>query len=429
MSRSRTPAQQRGTHTSVSAPTGHRTARAAGCTPLGWLSPNRPAAVTGTVQPGSTYTFVFPFAVGNTQPTTTPTSFTEAFNLVEDSVAWFSNADLLVRAHLTGRAAITTCKIGSRDGSPSISVPTSDVSRTVGEPTTFAGIQVTAGAPNATGTTTCTWDGRAQPPGSPLPYDVAVIGSISSRYPCADAANAQFLADSESLQTDPATTVLGAVDTPLGDGAFSWTTDATATASSALAGTQSVEVLAGDRIVIVGITSLGLDQRAHGQQEFLARLIIGQLAQGAANSNSGTSNSGDRGTMTRDQFTMEANTLCRLTSAQIPDASAASDMNGLADTVRASLATYPEFLRQVAKLIATQPNRADLESNWLRPMQSDFDAAQNLGREFVSAVEGGNADQASELLQQIADAPDHRSQVEDTLNQIGLAECVALEAK
>jgi lysozyme len=51
-----------------------------------WPSPTRPAAVTGTVTPGSEHSFTFPIRA----PLTVGT-YVEHFNLVEDQVAWFSD--------------------------------------------------------------------------------------------------------------------------------------------------------------------------------------------------------------------------------------------------------------------------------------------------------------------------------------------------
>src|SRR5207249_4885524 len=68
----------------------------------GWLSQSRLAAVSGTVAPGASYTFSVPFTVGGANPTaTTPTSFAEAFSLVDENVAWFPAADPVVSVHLT----------------------------------------------------------------------------------------------------------------------------------------------------------------------------------------------------------------------------------------------------------------------------------------------------------------------------------------
>jgi lysozyme len=51
-----------------------------------WISPNRLAAVVGTVAPGSTYKFVF-----DLHAPTTPGTFNEYFGVVEEGVAWFSD--------------------------------------------------------------------------------------------------------------------------------------------------------------------------------------------------------------------------------------------------------------------------------------------------------------------------------------------------
>ncbi|HEX8792370.1 MAG TPA: CHAP domain-containing protein [Polyangiaceae bacterium] len=51
-----------------------------------WISPNRLAAVSGTVSPGSTYKFTFDLHAPDK-----PGTYYEYFNLVEDGVAWFSD--------------------------------------------------------------------------------------------------------------------------------------------------------------------------------------------------------------------------------------------------------------------------------------------------------------------------------------------------
>lgn len=51
-----------------------------------WISPNRLAAVSGTVAPGGTFKFQF-----NLHAPDKPGTYYEYFNLVEDSVAWFSD--------------------------------------------------------------------------------------------------------------------------------------------------------------------------------------------------------------------------------------------------------------------------------------------------------------------------------------------------
>jgi MYXO-CTERM domain-containing protein len=51
-----------------------------------WIAPNRLAAVTGTVQPGSTFKFQF-----NLHAPDKPGTYYEYFNLVEEGVAWFSD--------------------------------------------------------------------------------------------------------------------------------------------------------------------------------------------------------------------------------------------------------------------------------------------------------------------------------------------------
>jgi MYXO-CTERM domain-containing protein len=51
-----------------------------------WIAPNRLAAVTGTVQPGSTFKFQF-----NLHAPDKPGTYFEYFNLVEDGIAWFSD--------------------------------------------------------------------------------------------------------------------------------------------------------------------------------------------------------------------------------------------------------------------------------------------------------------------------------------------------
>lgn len=51
-----------------------------------WLSPSRPAGVSGTVAPGATYTFKWNFHAPST-----PGTYLEYFNVVQEGVAWFSD--------------------------------------------------------------------------------------------------------------------------------------------------------------------------------------------------------------------------------------------------------------------------------------------------------------------------------------------------
>jgi lysozyme len=51
-----------------------------------WLSPDRPAGVTGTVAPGQSFEFKFDFYAPDT-----PGTFDEFFGVVEDGTAWFSD--------------------------------------------------------------------------------------------------------------------------------------------------------------------------------------------------------------------------------------------------------------------------------------------------------------------------------------------------
>lgn len=51
-----------------------------------WLAPDRPSGVTGTVAPGASFKFAF-----DLHAPSTPGTYLEYFNLVEDGVAWFSD--------------------------------------------------------------------------------------------------------------------------------------------------------------------------------------------------------------------------------------------------------------------------------------------------------------------------------------------------
>jgi len=51
-----------------------------------WLAPNRPAGVTGSVAPGASYRFKF-----DLHAPSTPGTYLEYFNVVEEGVAWFSD--------------------------------------------------------------------------------------------------------------------------------------------------------------------------------------------------------------------------------------------------------------------------------------------------------------------------------------------------
>ena len=135
------------------------------------------------------------------------------------------------------------------------------------------------------------------------------------------------------------------------------------------------------------------------------------------------------GPISEASFTMQANALCRMTSAQVPEVTDPMDLHAIANTLQAVLSVYPDFLTAVLDLIARQPNQADLSSNWLSPIQDDWQASQGLAEQLVQAVQAGNNNQAGQLLDRISAAPDHRSQVTTYLNAIGLGDCASFEQK
>lgn len=57
----------------------------------GWVAPNRPAAITGSVAPGANGTFSFSFH-GPTGAACVPGTYKEYFGVVQDGASWFSDA-------------------------------------------------------------------------------------------------------------------------------------------------------------------------------------------------------------------------------------------------------------------------------------------------------------------------------------------------
>jgi hypothetical protein len=81
-----------------------------------WVAPNRPAAVSGTVPPGGTYTFAFDLAA----PKTTG-QFDEYFGVVQDGVAWFSDPGQGGPPDNQLEANITV--VAPEGGAPEVSAP------------------------------------------------------------------------------------------------------------------------------------------------------------------------------------------------------------------------------------------------------------------------------------------------------------------
>jgi hypothetical protein len=128
-------------------------------------------------------------------------------------------------------------------------------------------------------------------------------------------------------------------------------------------------------------------------------------------------------------FTTSANMLCRETSGQIPEARNPFNLAGIVSTIRATLAVYPVFLQRMGALIARQPDATELRARYLGPITADWDASVAFARQLVAAYQAGDTRTAESLIEQIAAAPDHRSEVERYLRGIGLDDCAALEAK
>ena len=143
----------------------------------------------------------------------------------------------------------------------------------------------------------------------------------------------------------------------------------------------------------------------------------------------GTQTSSPPSTTPAVPFTVAANALCRATSAKVPEAANPFDLPSIVATVRATLAVYPTFLTKMSALIAQQPNAAQLRANYLSLIELDWRAAAPLAQQLVTAYDSGDTATASQVLDQISAAPDHRDQVESYLSTVGLADCAAFEAK
>jgi hypothetical protein len=134
-------------------------------------------------------------------------------------------------------------------------------------------------------------------------------------------------------------------------------------------------------------------------------------------------------TLTHEQFVADANQVCRQASAQIPAASDPFDLASIAATLRADQAVLPQFLQQEQTLVATQPDRAGLDADWLRPMQQDLTAASPLIQQFLSDYDSGQMAAAEQVVEEISAAPDHRDTIVAHLQSYGLTDCAALEEK
>ena len=310
-----------------------------------------------------------------------------------------------------------------------------DVGGIIGEEVTFTDAATVSDPPGGNAFSKCTWNGIAQPAGAVLPYDVSITIGVSDPYRSATSAHAQFLADSEYRAS--AGSVLGAVDTPLGDGAFAWvdTPLPSAPLRDLGAGTQSLEILAGNRIVTISITSIGEDQRTHGQQQFLARLVLGRLGAPGPVGGTPTTTTTPLSTaaparMGRSQFLAAANALCRQTSERIPSVSDPTNLSAIAATAArprsrrtpatsARLAPWPRPnpTKPTWQPSGSHPNKATTRPRFSQPGSSSPPC--NAGT--PPARKRSSNRSRPHLI--IAD------QVERYLNRIGLDACTALEVK
>lgn len=134
--------------------------------------------------------------------------------------------------------------------------------------------------------------------------------------------------------------------------------------------------------------------------------------------------------LSHDQFVAQADQLCQSVRSEVPTDTNAdpSDLSAIAATLGPFLQYFPGFLAQAQSLVATQPDQAALEANWLAPINEDFTAVSPLVQQFLAAYDAGQTDQAQQLVGEIATQPDHSSAVAAYLNGYGLTTCAALES-
>ena len=131
-----------------------------------WLSPDRPSGVTGTVAVGGTYKFTF-----DLHAPSTPGTYYEYFNLVEEGVAWFSDPgqggppddDLEVQIVVVAGPESAD---GGADEDAGGGSSGDDAGKPVGAAHDSGTAQREAGPPPAPSDDAGSWDGATAPPGA-----------------------------------------------------------------------------------------------------------------------------------------------------------------------------------------------------------------------------------------------------------------------
>lgn len=144
-----------------------------------------------------------------------------------------------------------------------------------------------------------------------------------------------------------------------------------------------------------------------------------------------TSTSTPSGSLSKDQFVSQANTLCAGVNKQrdaVPAPSGPSDFAAVSGFFVKTLALYEAYLAQAKALVAQSPDAEQLNKQWISVEAADFEQVKPLITQIIAAANKKDQAAVSSLVDKLGAAPDHSDEIAKFMTSYGLTDCAALQS-
>lgn len=149
-------------------------------------------------------------------------------------------------------------------------------------------------------------------------------------------------------------------------------------------------------------------------------------ASGFASTSAGTPS----GVLSKPDFLIDMNTLCRSFSARVkalPTPTGATDFDAITTNLTANLRLAPSFLSQAEALVDQAAERAVLQKNWLAVEKADYAAFKPVAQRMVAHSKDRDAAKVQADANALSALPDHSKALATYLAGYGLSDCATLE--
>ena len=148
-------------------------------------------------------------------------------------------------------------------------------------------------------------------------------------------------------------------------------------------------------------------------------------------STSSSSTANGSGTLSKADFSAQANALCKATYPKVhpgPEPTSATDYPALVAYAKATLTEFGPFRQKVQALIAQSADKDELTAKWIALDEADVRASTPLLQQLVAAVAAQQTSKVDELVKQLGAQPDNSATISKYLDSYGLTECAKLES-